>query len=143
VSCFIRQMNKKARQLELNNTSFANPHGLQNALNYSTAKDMLSLSIYCSSYQRFMEIVSTEIYTGSFQRNLEDEKDRVDMTWRNTNKLLTEGWEGIKTGHTNNAGACLSSSREGVFIVVLNSESSQTRFEDTVNLYNWYCSAHR
>lgn len=77
------------------------------------------------------------------QRDMEEEKDRIDITWRNTNKLLMEGWEGIKTGQTNNAGACLSSTREGVFIVVLNSENSEKRFEDTVNLYNWYCSSYR
>lgn len=59
VNCFIRQMNKKARQLEMTNTSFVNPHGLQNVLNYSTAKDILNLSIFCTNYERFMDIVST------------------------------------------------------------------------------------
>lgn len=32
----------------MHNTAFVNPHGLVNAMNYSTAKDMLILSVYCS-----------------------------------------------------------------------------------------------
>lgn len=34
-------MNKTAKDLKLYRTSYANPHGLANALNYSSAKDML------------------------------------------------------------------------------------------------------
>lgn len=55
--------------------------------------------------------------------------------WRNTNKLIEMGWEGIKTGHTSSAGCCLASLREGVFIVVLNSGSIEGRFEDTMAIY--------
>lgn len=54
--------------------------------------------------------------------------------------MLSEGWQGIKTGQTNNAGACLSSVKNGVFIVVLNSLNCDKRFDDTVALYDWYCS---
>lgn len=43
-------------------TSFVNPHGLANALNYSTAKDMLSLSTFSFSHKLFMDISSTESY---------------------------------------------------------------------------------
>ena len=32
------------------------------------------------------------------------------MKWKNTNKLLDQGFEGIKTGHTETAGPCLASS---------------------------------
>ncbi len=38
--------------------------------------------------------------------------DKFDNTgkWENTNKLLSEGWSGIKTGITPNAGPCLAAS---------------------------------
>jgi len=49
---------------------------------------------------------------------------KVLKTWWNTNKLLGKGWEGIKTGQTSSAGSCLSSLREGIYIVVLNSTDS-------------------
>lgn len=55
--------------------------------------------------------------------------------WINTNKLLSLGWEGIKTGQTQPAGACLASVRDGIFIVVLNSSNREARFEDTLMLW--------
>lgn len=58
--------------------------------------------------------------------------------WTNTNKLLSMGWQGIKTGHTQPAGACLASVRDGVFIVVLNSSNRESRFEDTLMLWEWF-----
>jgi D-alanyl-D-alanine carboxypeptidase len=38
--------------------------------------------------------------------------------------MLEKGWEGVKTGFTASAGSCLSSLKEGVHIVVLNSQDS-------------------
>mgnify|MGYP000930809478 FL=1 len=60
------------------------------------------------------------------------------MEWRNTNRLLDLGWEGIKTGQTQRAGSCLVSVRDSIFIVVLNSINSEKRFEDSQLLYEWY-----
>ena len=39
-------MNKKAKELKMIKTIFANPHGLTNSLNVSTAKDIMMLSKY-------------------------------------------------------------------------------------------------
>lgn len=39
-------MNKLAKELKMYKTSFVNPHGLANALNFSCAKDMLELTRY-------------------------------------------------------------------------------------------------
>jgi D-alanyl-D-alanine carboxypeptidase len=58
--------------------------------------------------------------------------------WVNTNRLLDKGWEGVKTGFTASAGSCLSSLREGIFIVVLNSQDDSSRFTDTQKVYEWY-----
>lgn len=52
--------------------------------------------------------------------------------WKNTNRLIDYGWEGVKTGHTNSAGCCLASLKNGIFIIVLNSSTTDTRFDDTV-----------
>ena len=48
------------------------------------------------------------------------------------------GWEGIKTGHTPSAGSCLASLKNGIYTVVLNSSTMESRFEDTVEIYRWY-----
>jgi hypothetical protein len=44
--------------------------------------------------------------------------------WKTTNKLIENGWEGIKTGQTNTAGCCLASLKNGIYIVLLNSATA-------------------
>jgi D-alanyl-D-alanine carboxypeptidase len=72
-----------------------------------------------------MHIVSCQHYKGRLHRFVEDgcEWETNELEWFNTNALLGEGWEGMKTGHTASAGSCLASYRKGVLIVVLNSFS--------------------
>ena len=52
----------KTDQLELKQTRFSNPHGLQNALNISTAKDILTLAMYAAEDKVFREIMSTDVH---------------------------------------------------------------------------------
>jgi D-alanyl-D-alanine carboxypeptidase (penicillin-binding protein 5/6) len=64
------------------------------------------------------------------------------VLWKNTNELLAiEGYEGVKTGTTDQAGACLvSSSRKNqqqLILVVLGSAASESRYTDSRNLYRW------
>jgi D-alanyl-D-alanine carboxypeptidase len=57
---FVKYMNHMAERLGLALTRFSNPHGLQNAMNISTAKDILSLSVYASKNTRFRAIMNAE-----------------------------------------------------------------------------------
>ena len=41
---FVREMNRRARELELENTHFANPIGLDQEGNYSSARDLVTLA---------------------------------------------------------------------------------------------------
>ncbi len=59
------------------------------------------------NYAKLKEIVKTTTY-GPFE---------------NTNKLLEDGFDGIKTGITDTAGPCLAASYKDFIIVVLNSKS--------------------
>ena len=56
---FCDMMNEKAAYLGMTNTHFANPNGLPNANNYSTASDLVRLSRYCMRDSLFAEIVGT------------------------------------------------------------------------------------
>lgn len=100
-------MNEKARELKLLNTGFSNPHGLPNALNTSSAKDIIKLSRYCAKNKLFKEIMNSQTYPYS----LFQEPEHLELTgvWKNTNRLLERGWEGVKTGYTISAGNCLAS----------------------------------
>jgi D-alanyl-D-alanine carboxypeptidase (penicillin-binding protein 5/6) len=115
VNQFVKAMNRKAKMLGLVNTSFLNPHGMTTSVNLSSANDILMLSIYCNKNPLFMKIASSKSYKSCLLEIQDDPEER------NTNKLLEQGWEGIKTGQTQRAGACLVSVRDSIFIVVLNS----------------------
>jgi D-alanyl-D-alanine carboxypeptidase len=53
-------MNVKADELELIHTRFSNPHGLQNAMNISSAKDILILGQHASKNRTFRQIMNSE-----------------------------------------------------------------------------------
>ena len=55
-------MNAKAQFLGLTYTFFSNPHGLQNAMNQSTPKDMLILSQYATNNSHFRKVMNTQMH---------------------------------------------------------------------------------
>jgi serine-type D-Ala-D-Ala carboxypeptidase (penicillin-binding protein 5/6) len=137
--CFIVAMNEAAKELGMDKTSYQNPHGLPAEGHQSSAGDLLKLARAAMKLPTFREYVSTYQHgstvdgPGGYKRNI---------FWKNTNKLLgTEGYDGIKTGTTNAAGACLVSqgTRDGksLIIVVLGATSSDGRYVDSRNLYRW------
>ena len=137
--CFIQAMNNMAAELEMTNTTFKNPNGLPEEGHQSTANDLLKLGYHAMQIPLFRDYVATVqhgctvIGPGGYQRNL---------AWKNTNRLLhREGYEGIKTGTTNAAGACLVSqgTRNGqsLIVVILGASSSDGRYADARNLYRW------
>lgn len=97
VDKFVKMMNKKAQELNMLNSTFSNPSGLdeEDNGNLSTVKDMAILYDYCSNNPVFNEIVTTETY------------QRLDGngTWHNKNRLLKEYkyCVGGKTGFTKKA----------------------------------------
>ena len=100
VEGFAQMMNDKAHKLELVNTHFENPHGLDSPNHYSTARDMACLTAYAMQNPIFAQTVSTKKVVSA------------DRTLQNHNKLLwrLEGADGVKTGFTKAAGRILVSS---------------------------------
>ena len=108
---FVQMMNDKARVLNMTNTHFENPHGLDAECHYSTAEDLGKLAAYAMENPVFAKIVSTKnVQIG-------------DRYLKNHNKLLwyLDGADGIKTGYTKKAGRILvsSASREGRRLVAV------------------------
>lgn len=139
VSTFIGCMNHLSQHLHLLNTQFANCHGLADCRNRSTSNDLSELSYHAMKNVRFKEIVTTRTYECSVFNKYAG-MARL-MRWNNTNKLLDlEYCEGIKTGHTSVAGACMAAYFSGdeeleVIIVTLKAKSKSTRFEEVRRLY--------
>ena len=133
---FCAMMNDKAISLGMGRTHFANPNGMPNKDNYSTACDLIKLSRYCMSDSSFAQIVGTQEKDIPFV-------DERHMPCRNTNALLKtyEGCIGIKTGFTRQAGNCLASAatRDGVtlYLVLLNSRSMSSRFTESAILLDY------
>lgn len=133
---FCDMMNEKAAYLGMTHTHFANPNGMPNLNNYSTASDLIRLSRYCMRDSLFAAIVGT----------VEKDVPLLDgrhMPCRNTNALLKtyEGCLGIKTGFTRLAGNCLASAatRNGttLYLVLLNSRSMSSRFTESAILLDY------
>ena len=103
---FVYMMNEKARLLGLANTSFKNPHGLDEEGHYSTANDLAKLAAYALKNPTFQEIVKTQVKTAP------NPNEPWDYRWRNKNKMLHlyEGADGVKTGYTKLARRTLISS---------------------------------
>lgn len=119
---FAQLMNREVARLGLNGSSFANPEGLPNPDNYTTARDMAALGrALIRDYPDLYRIYGTHefTYNGIVQRN------------RNKTLTLVPGADGIKTGHTDAAGYCLvaSARREGMRLVsvVLGAASDKDR----------------
>ena len=100
IEAFAARMNERARELDLKDTHFANPHGLDAEENYSTAEDLARLAAVAMENETFARVVSTRQHRFG---------ERVVI---NHNKLLWryEGAEGVKTGFTKKAGRILVSS---------------------------------
>lgn len=136
---FVAAMNRRANELHLAETTYMNPHGLTHADHKSSARALAKLARHALHLPFFAEIVSTRSHETIVESELG--YSRV-VQWSNTNKLLEiEGYDGVKTGTTDAAGACLvASSRSDdrhLIVVVLGSKSSEARYTDTRNLFRW------
>ena len=132
---FAQMMNQKAKELNLINTHFVTPHGLDNPEHYTTPYELALLTDYALENNKFAELVNTNTYTISI--------NGYPKTLNNTNELLgtLSGVNGVKTGFTNNAGRCLvtSTTRNGwqIIAVVLGADTKKIRTKDSINLIEY------
>ena len=99
---FVKMMNEKAIKLNMKNTTFKNPHGLDDdTKNYSTAYDMALLSTYAYKNKTYRKISLTKKYEVS--------NGKKTYLWYNRNKFLNEYKyaTGGKNGYTPDAGKTL------------------------------------
>lgn len=138
---FVKQMNAKAKELGMTGTHFTNPHGLDQAGHYTTARDIAIMARYAMKFESFNSVVSQKkvtIGTGKYRHTVE-----------NTNLLLIQypGANGIKTGWTDNAGYCVvgSAQRNGLtlYAVVLGTQYELTRFGDAKRLLDFGFAHYR
>ena len=135
-------MNKKAQELDMLNSYFIHPAGLNDDA-YSTAENLLKLVIYSKKYPEIWGWLALPTIT------ITSIDGKNSHTFSSTNKLFTSLDEivGGKTGYTDGALGCMilevriSGLKGGSFLAIV--LGSPSRFEDTKKLVEWGKSAFR
>ena len=130
---FVSMMNKKAKELKMDDTIFENPHGLDdNTKNYSTSRDLATLYSYAYQNETFRKIVNTKIYKTN--------SDKKFYYWVNRNKLIDnyKYANGGKTGYTPQAGRILVSSakKDDLEVVISSFNNNNYDYELHKKIYN-------
>ena len=132
---FAELMNEKATKLNLSNTHFVTPHGLDNEDHYTTAYELALLSNYALKNNTFLKIVGTKNYTISINGK--------SKNITNTNELLgnLNGVYGVKTGFTIGANRCLVSAVKrdnlDIICIVLGADTKSDRTKESIKLIEY------
>lgn len=136
---FVKEMNQKAKELEMHSTNFTNPAGFDSQDEYTTARDLAKLAKVAVASPLIAKIVTTR------QTIVTDATGLKTYYLTNINKLLgeVEGIEGVKTGQTEGSLEVLvtQTTRDNntIIAVVL---GSQDRFLDSKQLIEWAFANH-
>lgn len=139
VKYFSELMNEVAYQAGADHTHFCVPDGYHDPFHFTTAEDMLKISLYSEKYPLIAEISAqpyreTTVITGQ------------SYYWENGNCLVTPGNQyyldfakGLKTGFTDEAGYCMvaTASADGheLTAVILNAPALSVRYRDAARLF--------
>lgn len=136
---FVMRMNEKAKAMGLTRTQFANPHGLDEPGHRSSPRDLLVLGRAVMANPFLRELVGSRTVAlpgpgGSGTRQLQSENDLLS---------IMPDADGIKTGHTDDAGYTLvahatsgSLGRE-LYAVLMGEPDRVTRARDAKALLEW------
>lgn len=136
---FAKLMNQKAKSIKMTNSSFANPHGLDNENHYSTAYDMALLTQYAMKNETFKKIAGTK-------SKIVQTKSGEYKYLTNHNKLLTmyNHCIGVKTGFTKKCGRCLVSysDKNSVKLITITLNAPDD-WNDHMSLYNNFFNIYK
>lgn len=141
VPSFVDEMNARARELGLRDTTYSNPVGLDQGTNRSSARDLVRLATVLRRNEflrRTVDMPRASLTSGSRRRTVINRNALV----RNVDEV-----DGVKTGRTNQAGYVLvgSATRNGVTVVsaVLGASSETARDQDTLALLRYGLRQYR
>jgi D-alanyl-D-alanine carboxypeptidase (penicillin-binding protein 5/6) len=141
VAAFVALMNQRVRRLGLKDTHFANPIGLDQHGNYSSARDLVEIALVLR-HDAFLRRIEAEpravLHSGDTRRTVVNRNDLVGRY---------AFVDGVKTGHTLAAGYVLvgAAHRDGVDVIssVLGDPSIATRDADSLALLRYGLSLYR
>ena len=130
---FVDAMNKRAKELGMNDTTFKNCNGLDEDGHVTSAYDVAVMSRELIKHEKIFD------YTSIWLDNLRGGKTQIV----NTNKLLKtyNGITGLKTGTTDDAGCCMTATATrgnvSLISVVLGCNTGKERFADAAALLDY------
>ncbi|CAA0091284.1 D-alanyl-D-alanine carboxypeptidase DacC [Halioglobus japonicus] len=129
---FAEMMNTNAERLGMTNTYYVNSHGLPDPAHLTTARDLAILA---------KAMINDHPEQYAIYKELEYTYNNIRQYNRNTLLLQDSSVDGLKTGHTKEAGYCLvaSAERRGMRLisVVMGTNSTKARKNDTAALLNY------
>ena len=146
IESFVSMMNTKVNELELTDTHFTNPYGLQEDNHYTTAYDLAKIMQYCIQNDDFRRIA------GSVSCSIPATNKSGVRSYTSTNQLILPDSPNYysyvtvgKTGFTTEAGRCLVSCAykndiELTCVILggtLSSDGISSRFIDSITLYEY------
>lgn len=135
---FVNLMNKKAKELGMNDTNFVNPHGLHAEGHISSAYDIGIMSRELIKHDKIFDYISkymVTVYVGK--------KNNVKRELVNKNKMVHfyKDIDGIKTGFTDNAMYCISSTAKRnnfrLISVIMGAPDTSSRNKDARKLLDY------
>ena len=135
-NAFVIEMNKRAKELGMNNTVYANATGLPSPNQYSTAMDTSLILREIVKHKLFVD------YSNIWMDTLVHASGR-ETELVNTNRLIKyySNCKAGKTGFTDEAGYCLVSMATNenlnLIAVTLNCDKPQDRFKESMDLFNY------
>ena len=135
-AAFVRLMNRQAARLHLRHTHYLSPNGFDQWGQVTTARDLATLARVAMHRATFRAVTDQRYWTAwSADR-------RIEHQWTSLNRLLwlSPHVDGVKTGTTPGAGACLVSSAHlgGKWVIAVNMDDTENdRFHDGMALLNY------
>lgn len=135
---FVQLMNKRAKELGMENTNFSNATGLPIDNHYTSSYDIALMSAELLKHEEVVKYLITYMEDIKVGRRKDDIQTMV-----NTNRLVRdyEGITGVKTGHISASGHCISASAKRgeleLIAVILAGSTSAIRFEEARKLLDY------
>jgi D-alanyl-D-alanine carboxypeptidase (penicillin-binding protein 5/6) len=138
---FVGQMNRQAAALGLADTHYANPIGLDQRGNFSSARDLATLT------QRLLRIPAFAVIADATSAELSSLHPPRRISSINELLYMAPWVTGVKTGHTFDAGYVLvgSGRRKGVDLisVAIGAPTDEARYSDNMHLLEYGFSQYR
>lgn len=137
---FVEKMNGKAKELGMKDSHFVNCNGLDAEGHVLSAYDIALMS-----RELLLKYPKVHEYCTTWMENIvhKTAKGNKEFGLNNTNKLIRqyEYCTGLKTGSTGDAGFCVSATAKKddmeLIAVIMNGETSKSRFQDAKTLLNY------